>query len=76
MMIISVNPPSYLDKDLQLLHPVAVILEKVLQFPDVLQQVGVRGGLSQALLEQLRALRHPGDILHQNFLLVGGNLGA
>lgn len=64
MIIISVNPPSYLYKDLQPLHPVTVILEKVLQFPDVLQQVGIRGGLSQALMEQLRVLRHPGDIFH------------
>lgn len=58
------------------MHPVAVVLEEVLQFPNVLQQVGVCGAIAQALLEQLRALGHAGDVLHQNFLLVGRNLGA
>lgn len=72
----SANTPSYLHKDLQPVHPVAVVLEEVLQFPNVLQQVGVCGAIAQALLEQLRALGHAGDVLHQNFLLVGRNLGA
>lgn len=46
----------YLDEDLQPLQPVAVVLEEVFQFPDVLQQVSLFGLLSQGLLEQLGAL--------------------
>lgn len=70
----SLNSLSYLNKNLQPLQPVTVVLEEVLQFPDVLQQVGLFGGLAQAL--QSGALRHLGDVLHQNLLLVRRNLGT
>lgn len=66
----------YLDEDLQPLQPVAVVVEKVLQFPDVLQQVSLSGRLAQRLLEQLRALRNLGHVLHQHLLALRRNLGA
>ena len=46
----------YLDEDLQPLQPVTVVLEEVLQLPDVLKQVALGGRLAQGLLEQSRAL--------------------
>ncbi|TNN63019.1 hypothetical protein EYF80_026747 [Liparis tanakae] len=70
------GPLSYLDEDLQPLQPVAVVLEEILQFPDVLQQVGFGGRLAQGRLEEPRALRHPGHVLHQHLLPLRRHLGT
>lgn len=75
-MIIYSCTVLYLDEDLQPLQPVTVVMEEVLQFPDVLQQVGLSGRLTEGLLEQPRALRHPGHVLHQHLLPLRRNLGT
>lgn len=67
---------SNLDEKLQPLHPVTVVLEEVLQFPDVLQQVRLSRRLTQGLLEQPGTLRHPGHVLHQHLLPPRRHLGS
>lgn len=54
----------YLDDDLEPLQPFAVVMEEVLQLPDVLQQVSLRGPLTQGLQDKPRALWHAGYVLH------------
>lgn len=67
---------KYLDENLELLQPVAVVLEEILQLPDVLQEVSPIGSLAQRLLEQPGVLRHVCDVLHQHLLPLRPCLGA
>ena len=66
-----------LDEDLQPLQPVTVVLEEVLQLPDVLQQVGLRWRVPRGMLGQLpRTLRHACRVLHQHLRVLGRDPGT
>lgn len=72
---VSISFLSYPDEDFKPLQPLAVVLKEVLQFPNVLQQVSLRGGLARSHLDRLRLFRRPGHVLHQPLLALWRGLG-
>lgn len=66
---------SYPDEDLQPLQPLAMVLEEVLQFPNVLQQVRLCGRLTHSHLGHSRVVWCSGHVLHQHILPPWRDLG-